>query len=212
MPRSNGDRQAGGRESRPWILSFHSTRVYNTLVFNSQHYNDVIVSAVASQITGFWVVCSTVCSGADQRKHRSSASLTLCEGNSPVTGEFPSQRASDAENIFIWWRHHETHTEHKIHTHRQVAKTSYKTREIKMPTSLSYSPNFKAIGKLWTLISRVRYFARCYDQMRLASIALSEFYTVDTLGYCGACNRTLELNLLIELQVPSCMSFWLATP
>ena len=25
----------------------------------------------------------------------------LCEGNSPVTGEFPSQRASNAENVFI---------------------------------------------------------------------------------------------------------------
>ena len=31
----------------------------------------------------------------------------LCEGNSPVTGEFPSQRASNAENISIWCRHHE---------------------------------------------------------------------------------------------------------
>ena len=29
----------------------------------------------------------------------------LCEGNSPVTGEFPSQRASNAENVSIWWRH-----------------------------------------------------------------------------------------------------------
>ena len=30
----------------------------------------------------------------------------LCAGNSPVTGEFPAQRASNAENVFIWWRHH----------------------------------------------------------------------------------------------------------
>ena len=30
----------------------------------------------------------------------------LCEGNSPVTGEFPAQRTSNAENISIWWRHH----------------------------------------------------------------------------------------------------------
>ena len=28
-----------------------------------------------------------------------------CEGNSPVTGEFPAQRASNAENVSIWWRH-----------------------------------------------------------------------------------------------------------
>ena len=30
----------------------------------------------------------------------------LCEGNSPVTGEFPAQRPSNAENVSIWWRHH----------------------------------------------------------------------------------------------------------
>ena len=30
----------------------------------------------------------------------------LCEGNSPVTGEFPAQRSSNAENVSIWWRHH----------------------------------------------------------------------------------------------------------
>ena len=30
----------------------------------------------------------------------------LCEGNPPVTGGFPSQRASNAENVFIWWHHH----------------------------------------------------------------------------------------------------------
>ena len=30
----------------------------------------------------------------------------LCEGNSPATGEFPARRASNAENVSIWWRHH----------------------------------------------------------------------------------------------------------
>ena len=34
----------------------------------------------------------------------------LCVGNSPVTGEFPTQRASNAENVSIWWRHHDTAT------------------------------------------------------------------------------------------------------
>ena len=31
----------------------------------------------------------------------------LCAGNSPGTGEFPAQMASYAENVSIWWRHHE---------------------------------------------------------------------------------------------------------
>ena len=31
----------------------------------------------------------------------------LCEGNSPMTGEFPTQRASNEENLSIWWRHYD---------------------------------------------------------------------------------------------------------
>ena len=30
----------------------------------------------------------------------------LCEGNSPVTDEFPAQMISNAEIVSIWWRHH----------------------------------------------------------------------------------------------------------
>ena len=33
----------------------------------------------------------------------------LCAGNSPVTAEFPAQRASNAEKASIWWRHHTSH-------------------------------------------------------------------------------------------------------
>ena len=31
----------------------------------------------------------------------------LCAGNSPGTGEFSAQMASYAENVSIWWRHHD---------------------------------------------------------------------------------------------------------
>ena len=31
----------------------------------------------------------------------------LCAGNSPGTGEFPTQMASNAENVSIWWCHHD---------------------------------------------------------------------------------------------------------
>ena len=30
----------------------------------------------------------------------------FCEGNSPDTGEFPAQRASNAKNVSLKWRHH----------------------------------------------------------------------------------------------------------
>ena len=31
----------------------------------------------------------------------------LCEGNSPMTDECPAQRASNTENVSIWWRYHD---------------------------------------------------------------------------------------------------------
>ena len=41
------------------------------------HYRDIIISMMASQITGILLDQSTVFSGADQRKHQSSASLAF---------------------------------------------------------------------------------------------------------------------------------------
>ena len=48
--------------------------------FHSNHYGDVIMGAIASQITSLAVVYSTVYSDADQRKYQSSASLTFVWG------------------------------------------------------------------------------------------------------------------------------------
>ena len=45
------------------------------------HCGDVMIRAMASQITGVSIVYSTVCSGANQRKHKSSASLAFVRGN-----------------------------------------------------------------------------------------------------------------------------------
>ena len=60
------------------------------------HYNDVIMSAMASQITSLTIVYSTVYSGADQRNTSKFRVTGLCEVNSNATGGFPSQRASNA--------------------------------------------------------------------------------------------------------------------
>ena len=44
------------------------------------HYSDVIMGAMASQLTRVTIVYSAVYSGADQRKHQSSASLAFVRG------------------------------------------------------------------------------------------------------------------------------------
>ena len=59
------------------------------------------MTTMASQITSLTVVYSIVYSGADQRKHQSSASLAFVRGIHRSTGEFPVQRASNAENVSI---------------------------------------------------------------------------------------------------------------
>ena len=53
------------------------------------HYSDAILRAMASQIIGVSIVCSTVCSGAHQKKASKLLVTGICEGNSPVSGEFP---------------------------------------------------------------------------------------------------------------------------
>ena len=67
-----------------WLQStrshgFHSRTLFTWILIISPpscHHSDVIMSVIASQITSV----SIVCSGADQRKHQSSASLAFARG------------------------------------------------------------------------------------------------------------------------------------
>ena len=143
-----------------WAIDAYSSTSFYVVLFRCivclYHYSAVMMSAMASQITGVSIVCATVCSGTDEIKHQSAVSLKflrrwnkvetlrwhpngcdsvsnhqphncllnrlfsrgskktsklrvtgLCAGNSPATGEFPAQMASNAENVSVWWRHHE---------------------------------------------------------------------------------------------------------
>ena len=70
------------------------------------HYSDVIMGAMASQITSLTIIFLN-CLFKRRSKKTSKLRVTdLCAGNSPVTGELPAQRASDVEKVSIWWRHH----------------------------------------------------------------------------------------------------------
>ena len=70
------------------------------------HYDDVIMSAIASQMHQPY---DCLLNGLFRRRSKKTWKLRvigLCAGNSPGTGEFAAQMASNAENISIWWRHH----------------------------------------------------------------------------------------------------------
>ena len=75
-----------------------------------RHHNDVIMSVTASQITSVSIVCSTVGSGTDQRKYKSSASLAFAQGihrwpvnslhKGPVT-----QKMFTFDDVIMWYQH-----------------------------------------------------------------------------------------------------------
>ena len=63
-----------------WSILQHILRNIHTVRALLFYYSDVIMSSMASQMTSFSNVCSTVCSGADQRKHQGSASVAFLRG------------------------------------------------------------------------------------------------------------------------------------
>ena len=66
-------------------------------VIRPLHYNNVIMSAMAFQITSLTIVYSTVYSRRRSKKTSKLRVGGLGVGNSSVTGEFPAQRASNTK-------------------------------------------------------------------------------------------------------------------
>ena len=79
------------------------------------------MSAIAIQITGVWIVYSTVCSGADQRKHQCFTSLAFVRGihrwhKGPVTRKmFPFDDVIMNNTIFNHFVNYElSYNEHSV--------------------------------------------------------------------------------------------------
>ena len=88
------------RKKSVFVISLRSIEIH------CNRYSGVIMGAMASQITGV-SICSSVGSGADQRKHQSSASLAFVRWIHRWPVNFPAHNASNAGYVFIWWRHHD---------------------------------------------------------------------------------------------------------
>ena len=92
------------------------------------HYSDVMMSTMASQITGISSVYSTVCCGADQRKHQSLASLVFVRGihrcpvNSPHKGPVTQKMFpfDDVIMVKLFDTHHIGVHARSKHTHRYI--------------------------------------------------------------------------------------------
>ena len=107
------------------------------------HYDDVIMIAMASQITSLTNVYSTVYSGADQSKHQSSASLAFVWGIHPH--KWPvTRKMFPFDDIIVWhyWGYWETTgTSHWVH--RKVVHRS-----------MDDDPNQQMILRNWAIYSK----------------------------------------------------------
>ena len=139
----------GHFEGRCWMISnvnivwnYHYDNQRNIFQNMLNHYNDVIMSTMASQITSLTIVYSCVYSGADQRKHQSTASLTFLRGiqqwpvNSPH--KWPITRKMLPFDDFImtpaawdlWdWSHSRYNIQNRLLSHNKYIYTAKQENE-----------------------------------------------------------------------------------
>ena len=126
------------------IVCWYITR--ETVLCFLTYYSDVIMRAMASQITGVLTVCSTVCSGADQRTLQSSASLALVRGihrwpvNSPHKGPVTRKMFLFGDVIVVGACHSYTHI---------IVDCSIVSRAIIVVGSLQVEESYRIIIKLF---------------------------------------------------------------
>ena len=98
-------------------------------------YNDVIMSAMVPQITSLTIVYSNDHPGSDQ----SSVWLAFVRG----IHQIPPQRASNAESVPIWWRHHDNTTTNLL---RQKWRTSKQL--LNWPKQLNHTATTISISRM----------------------------------------------------------------
>ena len=114
----------------------------------------------------------------------------LCEGNSPVTGEFHTQRANDAENVSIWWPHHDSGWREGFQTEEHLAKLCLITYSVywrimgkQISTKLEKSPKshinaFADQGCIVQHLKSVRRLLYCPHTVKISTI--NDIYTTRT--------------------------------
>ena len=95
---------------RPWARNCQTDTAMLKTSSKHHHYCDVIMSAMANQKPASRLFTQTFIQTQIKENIKAPRHWPLC-GNSPGTGEFSAQMASYAENVSIWWRHHESPNE-----------------------------------------------------------------------------------------------------
>ena len=125
-----------------------------------------------------------------QIKEKSKLGVTgLCEANSPGAGEFPAQRASNAENVPISWRHHDPKISAWDYTHSSRGPTDkgyYRDFDRKTTVMERYKCQivWQEIAMTWLLLGRCRGQVMGHGESWL-SVYLHEFWCFFTCVFCN---------------------------
>ena len=124
----------------------------------------------------------------------------LFAGNSPVTGVFPAQKASNAENNSIWWRHHGR----GFIQHTNIFGNFTSGLHCKIYTRV-YNAHFGRV--LHTLNKPVQ---RMYGPINqyIFSLYLSSFLLIDKLYFLLIFFHNCSHLLLCTLHLYHCLVWW----
>ena len=90
------------------LFFYQAINIYDITRLYNQHYKDVIMGTMASQITSLTdIVYPAVYSGEGQRKHQSYGSLAFVQGIHRWPVNSPHKGPSNVEKVSIWWHHHD---------------------------------------------------------------------------------------------------------
>ena len=147
--------------------------------------------AMSPQISGVPIVCSTVCSGEDLRKHQSSASLSFVRGIQRWSVDSPQEGSATTENLSIWLRHQDILA--KLHMVLWFVVQCYCFYSKLYPYSWQllrcYEGNPKIPLQLWSKCKGYEYIYRVYP--------------MPTLWHGNIFRIALLSNLSLSLRSPS---------
>ena len=144
------------------------------------------MGAMASQITSLTIVYSTVYSGADEKSPKLRVT-GLCVWNSPGSGEFPAQRASNAENVSIWWRHHASW----VNLYNLVR---FFTANI-LPQYIKHGKGFQRTGQKKF---RSTSFSTCNTHNKCTNCAISLYIEIFAQGFKQNVHCTAKFKIIIK--------------
>ena len=88
------------------LVAWHGAWI-RCLIIKLPYYNDVIMGALRPKSPASRLFTQPFIQAEIKENIKAPRHWPLC-GEFTGTGEFPAQMASNAENVSIWWRHHET--------------------------------------------------------------------------------------------------------